>query len=697
MNDPINFKIKSLLLHSFILITALFSTAPFVYAIQDIGFTCKNNFNDTITCTTSNKDITFKNLNGQSSSSVLTASVISIHKLADGTVEKRSPTDYPSNENSSAQDERDGSINKPIELPEVVVTASSINKNEVTPSQDTSNQSTNNEDKANNPVETAKNNYVNNTGSYDSFLEASHKDELAKSAELAKTYEPNIHQAPTLTTPETPSLAAYNQEKNLKESGMSKETYQLFKNQTIASLTSKPENSSENSNVSGGNTNADSIVANGGVNGDVHNKDGKNKNRASSSTTADNQSTKAADGKKTDKNKKSSSVCSISNGIQNCNNTDMMTQTYDATVSGLDIAGEAAVKGVELNNKKKLSDGASLTDIKKAQQQATQAAGGSQIVTGGYGTVMGAALLALGSKHQKVSTAIDKKQHEQEIGNNQQTDEKQKETTRKNASEEQGEVGRAAMIMGYKAMAKGAAQLVNGGFNIANSIKAANGPSNSNGPPKAPSWNWNTPGNSSDVSNNPTLTNSTVDTSPQKAKEEALQEEPPSLGVANSDSPNADSTTEKMAPGDYASGKNAIAGGGGISGGGGAGGGGGGSSEDDGASGGKGGPVESKALGSKSSDMTGAVAAGGKGGSGSKDSGIDLGALLAQFMPKGCEGPDAANNPGCAPKEPGEDIQEYANRKPANETGSFLDKNANIFDRIHQTLQDKNRKGIVGI
>jgi hypothetical protein len=95
--------------------------------------------------------------------------------------------------------------------------------------------------------------------------------------------------------------------------------------------------------------------------------------------------------------------------------------------------------------------------------------------------------------------------------------------------------------------------------------------------------------------------------------------------------------------------------------------------------------------------MTGAVAAGGKGGSGSKDSGIDLGALLAQFMPKGCEGPDAANNPGCAPKEPGEDIQEYANRKPANETGSFLDKNANIFDRIHQTLQDKNRKGIVGI
>jgi hypothetical protein len=47
---------------------------------------------------------------------------------------------------------------------------------------------------------------------------------------------------------------------------------------------------------------------------------------------------------------------------------------------------------------------------------------------------------------------------------------------------------------------------MNGAFNIANSIKAANGPSNSNGPPKAPSWNWNTPGNSSDVSNNPTLT-----------------------------------------------------------------------------------------------------------------------------------------------------------------------------------------------
>jgi hypothetical protein len=91
MNDPINFKIKSLLLHSFILITALFSTAPFVYAIQDIGFTCKNNFNGTITCTTSNKNITFKNSLGQSSSSVLTASLISIHKLADGTVEKRSP------------------------------------------------------------------------------------------------------------------------------------------------------------------------------------------------------------------------------------------------------------------------------------------------------------------------------------------------------------------------------------------------------------------------------------------------------------------------------------------------------------------------------------------------------------------------------------------------------------------------------
>jgi hypothetical protein len=85
---------------------------------------------------------------------------------------------------------------------------------------------------------------------------------------------------------------------------------------------------------------------------------------------------------------------------------------------------------------------------------------------------------------------------------------------------------------------------------------------------------------------------------------------------------------------------------------------------------------------------SGGAYGGGKGVGGS-DPSIDLNSMLAQFMPKAED-----------EKKDDEGILEVGFRKPAsavNESGSFLDKNADIFQRIHQTYQDKHGRGAVGI
>jgi hypothetical protein len=82
---------------------------------------------------------------------------------------------------------------------------------------------------------------------------------------------------------------------------------------------------------------------------------------------------------------------------------------------------------------------------------------------------------------------------------------------------------------------------------------------------------------------------------------------------------------------------------------------------------------------------SGFTGGGGMGGGGGKDP--DLSGMLAQFLPKKEE---EAKNPN--------GILDFGGRSPAAEGPiSLLDKNANIFDRIHETYQDKNRRGKVGI
>lgn len=116
-----------------------------------------------------------------------------------------------------------------------------------------------------------------------------------------------------------------------------------------------------------------------------------------------------------------------------------------------------------------------------------------------------------------------------------------------------------------------------------------------------------------------------------------------------------------------------------------------------GGSGGGGAGEESKAgyaseFGTKERYESGG--AGGKGGSGKaggkEDGGIDLNGLLAQFLPKTEEDLGPKNG-----------ILDFAGggRAPAaaEEVGSYLDKNADLFQRIHETMSEKNRKGHVGI
>lgn len=78
---------------------------------------------------------------------------------------------------------------------------------------------------------------------------------------------------------------------------------------------------------------------------------------------------------------------------------------------------------------------------------------------------------------------------------------------------------------------------------------------------------------------------------------------------------------------------------------------------------------------------------GGGGGSGGGGGAIDLAGMLGQLMPKKDE--DEKGGKGS--------ILDYGKKGEGDGPMSLLDKNANIFERIHQTYQEKNRKGNVGI
>jgi hypothetical protein len=70
--------------------------------------------------------------------------------------------------------------------------------------------------------------------------------------------------------------------------------------------------------------------------------------------------------------------------------------------------------------------------------------------------------------------------------------------------------------------------------------------------------------------------------------------------------------------------------------------------------------------------------------------GIDLNGLLAQFLPKG---DDEASKHSIL-----DSVAFGGNRNVANEEApSYLDKNADLFQRIHETMSEKNRKGQLGI
>jgi hypothetical protein len=91
--------------------------------------------------------------------------------------------------------------------------------------------------------------------------------------------------------------------------------------------------------------------------------------------------------------------------------------------------------------------------------------------------------------------------------------------------------------------------------------------------------------------------------------------------------------------------------------------------------------------GSPGAAAKGAAKAGGK-----DDGGIDLNGLLAQFLPK--------NEEDLGPKNGILDFVGFGGgRVPASaeEAPSYLDKNADLFQRIHETYAEKNRKGHVGL
>lgn len=164
----------------------------------------------------------------------------------------------------------------------------------------------------------------------------------------------------------------------------------------------------------------------------------------------------------------------------------------------------------------------------------------------------------------------------------------------------------------------------------------------------------------------------------------------PVNGLGSGNDVGTDQVTEGPAPGGFKAAAGGGGSGGGSSGGGGAAGGGGG--------GGAAPSEESKAgyaseFGTKERYESGGAGAGGRGGAGAggagKETGVDLNGLLAQFLPKTDE--EMVNKNGIL------DFAGGARAPAAVEEASYLDKNADLFQRIHETMSEKNRKGHVGL
>ncbi len=99
-------------------------------------------------------------------------------------------------------------------------------------------------------------------------------------------------------------------------------------------------------------------------------------------------------------------------------------------------------------------------------------------------------------------------------------------------------------------------------------------------------------------------------------------------------------------------------------------------------------PIDSRGAANYDS---GGGSSGSSGGGGRPDSGPDLSGLLGMLK-----------QPGEKEEKPGNNSLEFGGRGPASGDGfdgtaSFLDKNVNIFERVHLTYQEKHKAGAVGI
>jgi hypothetical protein len=261
------------------------------------------------------------------------------------------------------------------------------------------------------------------------------------------------------------------------------------------------------------------------------------------------------------------------------------------------------------------------------------------------------------------------------------------------AQAEQKNIANEALASGMLSITTGATQLISGGFNLAGANeleKAARNlkqAENTVGPTTG--FQPLGPGNVGPADALAPRTPDSITPSNLQAQAEASEDEakePPVGGLGDPTGKLADNNLKDAGPqaGKFNS-KDPSAGGGAGGGGAGLGGGGGTSAA----------PKEPEEAAAKMADSArgsgyeggGGYAATGGGGGGGADKGPDLSGLLAQFLPKDKE--DTKNPNG---------ILDFGGRSPASDGPiSLLDRNTNIFERIHDTYQDKNRRGNIGI
>lgn len=278
---------------------------------------------------------------------------------------------------------------------------------------------------------------------------------------------------------------------------------------------------------------------------------------------------------------------------------------------------------------------------------------------------------------------------------NQDLDEKQdlaerniKTIGRKAASEQTG-IANEATGAGVQSIVAGAQQLITGFFNkksaammkdAANSFQA---PSGSGFKPIQPIIN---PGDPLAPRSPTVIGGSTATPENAEASDEEIASDgntlgdPPNIGENPSDLQNQAPTAGRFIAGDPDKG---------------GGGGGGGSLGGGGTSPSQGGgdePGARMADNRESAAYAGGGGGGGYGGggrgAGGGEKGPDLSGLLAQFLPKGDDDKGGKNG-----------ILDFGGREPQGpeDSGAFFDKTTNLFERIHDTYQEKQRKRNVGI